>query len=609
LLWHADVKLFACFVLLCLPSYGIAMNNVKSQPLERAMEYIGATNPSEALKILSGYQPSSEDISLYHYAYAKAYELSEKQYESIAHFRMAYLYSKDDEMKERSLLERAEVYAKIGFHSEATLTFRIFLKKFPHSSYEMRAFLGLADSLYRLGLFTEAEEAYEKAGNSTRASYGRANALHSMGKIKDAHEIYLAMIEKDRGYVESSQETLYNVGENFRLMGENSAARIYFNSSTASPFKYRAFRSLGLIEFEEGHFDTAKKFFSSALQSPEKQVRRQALLNLADTYIKQGRQEDAKSVLSEIRRKYPYGKEYEEALLLLSQLYKKEGNFKEPTSLLKELVFRYPPNQKALDEFEILILEAEEKGEEEFLKLWRCIGHWLLQPSRSQSLLKIVKGLKHTGKPYLETCTWLSQYGSDDVKSESILLLAGFYADLGDSARAMKYLQMKGLTSKNDDVLRITAKIHRANAEYQKAASSLLNIKELNQDDLIFFADLLESVQNDHKIMEFFKRALSKLSAPPGAYLKLADILYKRGGKAEALQYYQAVVSLHQKGLEIKTQDLQWALYRISELSVGEDAKNTLETIRKNNDTDAVHRFSVLLLQELNITERVNGIF
>lgn len=585
------------------------MNDVKSQSLERAMECIQATNPAEALKILAGYQPSSQDLSLYHYAYAKAYELSKRQYESIAHFRMAYLYSKDDEMKERSLLERAEAYAKIGFHSEATLVLRIFLKKFPHSPYETRAFLGLADSLYRLGLFTEAEEAYEKAGNSTRASYGKANALHSMGKIKDAHEIYLTMLERDRGYVESSQETLYNVGENLRLMGEISAARIYFNSTTASPLKYRAFRSLGLIEFEEGHLDTAKKFFYSAIQSPEKQLRRQALLNLTDTYMKQGRQEDAKSILLEIRRKYPYGKEYEEALLLLSQLYKKEGNFKESTSLLKELVFRHPPNQKALDEFESLILEAEEKGEEEFLKLWQNVGHWLLQPSRSQSLLKIAKGLKHSGKPYLETCTWLSQYGSNDVKSESILLLADFYADLGDPVRAMKYLQIKGLTGKNDDVLRITAKIHRANSEYQKAARLLLDIKELNQGDLVFLADLLESVQNDHKIMEFFKRALNRLSAPPWAYLKLADVLYKMGRKADALQYYQTVVSLYQKGPEIKTQDLQWALYRISELSPSADTKNTLESIRKKNDTDTVHRFSVLLLRELNIAERVNGIF
>jgi len=585
------------------------MNNVSSQSLERIMEHIQSGNPAEALKALSGYQPSSKDIASYHLAYAKAYELSGKQYDSIAHLRLAYLYSKDNEMKEQTLIERAEAYAKIGFHSEASLIFKIFLKNFPHSRYEERVFLGLADTFYRLGLFSEAKEAYEKAGNSSRALYGKANALHSMGKIEDAHGVYLTMLEKDRGYVQSSQETLYNVGENLRLMGDVSAARLYFNTITALPLKYRAFRSLGLIEFEEEHLDVAKKFFYSALQSSERHLRRQVLLNLADTNIKQGKQGEAKSRLLEIRKQYPYGKDYDEALLMLLQLYKKEGNFKEATSLIKELVFRYSPNQKALDEFEGLILGAGDKGEEDLLKLWRAGGHWLLQPSRSPSILKIAKGLRHSGKSYLETCTWLAQYGSDDVKSESTLLLADFYADLGDSVKAMKYLHIKGLTSKNDNMLRISAKIQRANGEYQKAARTLLGIKEMNQGDLIFVADLLESVRNDHAIMEMFKNALNRTSVPPSVYIKLADILYETGERADALHYYTTAVSLQQKGTGIKTQDLEWTLYRISLLSTNADAKNMLESIRKENDTDTFRRFSGLLLKELNISERVNGVF
>jgi tetratricopeptide (TPR) repeat protein len=585
------------------------MNNVTSQSLERVMEYIQSGNSSEALKILSGYQPSSQNLALYHYAYAKAYELSKRQYDSIAHFRLAYLYSKDDEMKERTLIERAEGYAKIGFHSEAAMIFRIFLKKFPHSQYGERVFLGLADSFYRLGLFNEAKEAYEKAGNSSKALYGKANALHSMGDIEEAHKVYMAMLEKDRGYVQSSQETLYNVGENLKLMGDVSGARIYFNSITALPLKYRAFRSLGLIEFEEEHLDVAKKFFYSALQSSERDLRRQVLLNLADTYIKQGKQEEATSRLLEIWKQYPYGKDYDEALLMLSQLYKKEGKLKEATSLIKELVFRNQPNQKALDEFESLILEAEDKGGEDFFKLWRATGHWLLQPSRSQSILKIAKGLRHSGKSYLEICTWLSQYGSDDVKAESTLLLADFYADLGDSVKAMKYLQIKGLTGKNDTVLRVGAKIYRANAEYQKAAKTLLGVKEFNQDDFVFLADLLESVQDDHKIMGMIKNSLNSTSVPPSVYITLADILFEMGERTDALRYYTTAVSLQQKYPGIKTQDIEWALYRISLLSTSTDARNMLESIRKKNDTDAFRRFSGPFLKEQNIAERISGIF
>jgi tetratricopeptide (TPR) repeat protein len=585
------------------------MNNVQSQSIDRVMEYIQSGNSSEALRILAGYQPSSQELASYHFAYAKAYELSGKQSNSIAHLRLAYLYSKDNEMKEQTLLERAEAYTKIGFHSEAALVFRIFLKNFPHSQYGERVFLGLADSFYRLGLLSEAKEAYEKAGNSSRALYGKANALHSMGKIEDAHEVYMVMLEKDRGYVQSSQETLYNVGENLRLMGDASAARIYFNSITALPLKYRAFRSLGLIEFEEEHLDVAKKFFYSALQSSERHLRRQALLNLADTYIKQGRQEEAKSRLLEIRKQYPYGKDYDEALIMLSQLYKKEGNLKGATSLIKELVFRHPPNQKALDEFESLILEAEDKGGEDFLNLWRAAGHLLLQPPRSQSILKIAKGLRRSGKSYIQICTWLSQYGTDDVKSESNLLLADFYADLGDSVKAMKYLQIKGLTGKNDTMLRVSAKIYRANAEYQKAVRTLLGVKELNQDDLVFITALLESVRNDHKIIGIIKNALNRTDVPPSVYITLADFLYEMGERTDALRYYTSAVSLQQKDPRIKTEDLEWTLYRISLLSTSTDARNTLESFLKKNDTDTFRRFSGLLLKELNLSERMNGIF
>lgn len=601
------MKILVYVIFLLFLSYGVAANNVKPQSIERAMECIHSNNPSEAIKILSEYQPSAKELPLYHFAYAKAFELSKRHYDSIARFRLAYLYSQQDEMKEIALLKRAEAYGKIEYYSEAILSFRIFLKNFPHSQYAEQAFLGLADSLFRLGFFSEAKEAYEKAGNSSRALYGKANALHAMGKVKDANKIYMAMIDRDRGYVESSQETLYNIGENFRLMGESPTAEIYLNSITALPVKYRAYRSLGLIEVAKAHFNIAIRFFHSALRSPEKQLRRLALINLADVYIKQGRYEDAKSRLLEVRNKYPYGREYDEALLMLSQLYKKEGNFKDAISLIKELVFRHSPDKNALDEFETIILEAEEKGGEEFYRLWRAAGHWLLQPSRSQSLLKIAKGLRHSGKPYLEICTWLSKHGSDDVKPESNLLLADFYADLGDTVSAAKYLQGINIKGNNDEILRIKAKIYRVNADYQKAAKAILGIKEIKQDELAFLAGLLESVGNDYKVMGFFEGALHKSDAPPWAYVKLADMLYETGRKSDALKYYKTAVSLQQKGIEMTTNDLEWAFYRISVLSEREDSQNALRSLQKNKDT--LSRLSVLLLKESNITEKINWMF
>jgi tetratricopeptide (TPR) repeat protein len=173
----------------------------------------------------------------------------------------------------------------------------------------------------------------------------------------------------------------------------------------------------------------------------------------------------------------------------------------------------------------------------------------------------------------------------------------------------MKYLQIKGLTGKNDTVLRVGAKIYRANAEYQKAAKTLLGVKEFNQDDFVFLADLLESVQDDHKIMGMIKNSLNSTTVPPSVYITLADILFEMGERTDALRYYTTAVSLQQKYPGIKTQDIEWALYRISLLSTSTDARNMLESIRKKNDTDAFRRFSGPFLKEQNIAERISGIF
>lgn len=607
LLFCIGVKIFIFFIFLLFPSYGVASHHVQSQPITRALEYIQSNKPSEALGMLSNYQPSKEELSSYHYTYAKAYELLKHQNDLIAHLRLAYLYSKQDEMKEQILLERAEAYVKIGYHSEATLIFRIFLKNFTSSRYTERVNLGLADSLYRLGLFSEAIESYEKAGDSSKALYGKANSLHVIGKTKEAHELYMAMVKRDRGYVEASQETLYNMGENLRLLREYTAARIHLNTITEIPFKYRAYFSIGLMESDEGHIDTASKFFKSSLNSHEKQLRRKALLHLADFFIKKGREEDAKSVLLEIRNKYPYGKEYDEALYMLSQLYKREGDVRNAISLIKELVFRKSPDKRALDEFEALIFEVEDKDGEEFLRLWKSVGHWLMQPSRSQSLLKIAKGLRFSGKPYLEICTWLSQYGSEEEKSESNLLIADFYADLGDTTSVMKYLQKIKSRADNDVTLRIKAKTYLGNADYQKATQTIFNIKDIQQSDLSLLTGILASVKDDQKILRYLEKTLNKSGGPPLAYTTLADRYYEMGKKSDSLKYYQTVISLQQKGVEIATDDLRWALYRISVLSPGESSVNALKNIQQGSDP--LSRFSMLLLREANISEKMGWIF
>ena len=587
-------------ILLLIPVHADPSVKVFKSPIEKAREFINSNRPAEALRALSGCQPAAGELALYHYVHAKAYELAGRQYDSLAHFRLAYLYSRPGEMKELAMLERAEAYLKMRHYHEAISSLRIFLKNFPDSRYAEKAHLELADSLYKIGSFNEAIERYEKAGSSARAIYGKANAYQSMGRIKDAYELYMSRSGREKEYLNSSEETLYNLAENLRQMGKSGDAKVYFNAIKDFYLKQKVGLGLGLIAMEEERFDAAIKYFDSSSQSPDRQLRRQALLYLADAYIKAGKLDNAKSRLLEIRNKYPYGKEYDTALLMLFRLYKKEGKFNEAISLVKELILRGSPDKIALDEFENIILEAKNRDADEFLKLWRSAGYCLLEPSRSQSLLEIAKGLRFSGKPFLNLCAWLLRYGSNDVKVQTRLILADFYAEMGDAGRASQYLV--GIKGDNDDILRIKSRIYNENKEYQKAAEAIISIKDIKQEDIVSLLDIA-SAKNIKKAAAFCERALNKRGGPSEAYTKLADAFYEMGRKSEALKYYRLVIAMKPEDKkELKADDREWAYYMASRLSDGKTSTETLN-IQKGNTT--LNRLAEAGLKESSILERI----
>jgi tetratricopeptide (TPR) repeat protein len=587
-------------ILLLIPVHVDPSVNVFKSPIEKAREFIKSNRPVEALRAIAGYQPAAEELALYHYVHAKAYELAGRQYDSLAHFRLAYLYSRPGELKELAMLERAEAYLKMRHYHEAILSLRIFLKNFPDSRYAEKAQLELADSLYKSCSFNEAIECYEKAGSSARAIYGKANAYQSMGRIKDAYELYMSMSGREKEYLNSSEETLYNIAENLRQMGKPGDAKVYFNTIKDFYLKQKAGIGLGLIAMEEERFDSAIKYFASSSQSPDRQLRRQALLHLADAYIKTGKLDNAKSRLLEIRNKYPYGKEYDTALLMLFRLYKKEGKFNEAISLVKELILRGSPDKIALDEFENIILEAKNRDADEFLKLWRSAGHCLLEISRSQSLLEIAKGLKFSGRPFLNLGAWLLRYGSNDVKVQTRLILADFYAEMGDAERASQYLG--GIKGANDDILRIKSRIYNENKEYQKATEAIISIKDIKQEDIVFLLDIA-SAKNIKKAVEFCERALNKMGGPSEAYTKLADAFYEMGRESDALKYYRIVIAMKPEDKkDLKADDREWAYYMVSRLSAGKDSTEMLN-IQKGNTT--LSRLAEAGLKESNILERI----
>ncbi len=592
--------------LLFIPFIVKAENTSQLSAIERADILYSEGNISEALRILSTYKPPSKDLSEYYKVYARALRKAGQLSKSIVFLRLAYIYSDDEEEKQTLMIERAETYQEMGYYNEAAIAFKVFHRVFDNPKYREKVNIGIADSLFKIGLYNEAMEYYKKAGESSRALYGLANTLTATGRIKEANSIYISLIQRDSWQARYSPETRYYIGENFRLMGRFNDAILYLNSIKDLPMKYNASISLGLIALEKNDIEQAIKYFKDASNSSNRQLKRRALFHLAEAYEKLGRYSESISVLLEIRNKYPYGKDYDASLLRLSRIYKNEGRFNEAALLLRELLFRRSPERDALDELESIILLTMEKDKVVFLKLWKSFGNLLLDPSRSESIIKIVNGLRESVVSFIDTCKWLIKYGTDEDKIMGKIELADYYADLGDSSSSLRYLQdiylKKSDPSINDRILRIKAKNYLLVGEKQKSLDAILSIKEIDIKDASFLPNTISSRRDLLRAIDFLKRAHNKFTDSIQINIKLADLLFINGEKSEALKHYFKAAELLDKN-EPDSDEINWVYYRISAISDNDrDIKNSIENIRKKKGIIA--KYADVRLMELDIKKR-----
>jgi tetratricopeptide (TPR) repeat protein len=594
-------------VALLLPLTAFADGIVASVgSVEKARDLLKAGKPEESLEVLTGYQPAAQELSLYHWLYAQSLVQTKRLGESIEHFRIAYIYAATPTEKERALFERAETYRKMKYYSEAVVAYRNFLKLFSSSTFTVRAQLGLGEASYQTGRYHEAIEAYNKAGDTVQAISGKANTLHALGKWQDAHDLYTMLLNRDKKFVEASQETLYNMGENFREMGRLLDAKIYLNSVRDRDLQLPVAVGLGLIAYKEKKYNLAVKSFTEALSSPDRKLHRQALLYLAQTYIALGKPEEALSSLVELRRDYPYGRDYDTALLLLARLYREQGKNGSAVALLNELVCRKIPMAEALDELESMVLAMKDKNSAELEKIWSVAGHWLLDPSRITSIIKIARSLRHSGKPYLDICRWLLKNGSEETKAQGRLLLADFYADMGEAEMASQYAERAiKKTRREDDTLRTQARVFFVNGSYQEALKSLMIIIDIHEADIMLLLDVARSLNNDEKALAFCETQFSTITWSPTAQVMYADLLYDNERKQDSLKYYGAVAALKLDGRQNSTTlaDIEWACYRVALLAQGKESVDALSKIQKIKNV--LGRLAGADLKSMAISERV----
>jgi tetratricopeptide (TPR) repeat protein len=552
--------------------------------LESARLMLKQQKPFEALQDLDYYKPSQDERSAYQYIYAQALVQMKKPYASIEHYRLAYIYAGSDSEKEALLLERADVYAQMSYYSEAVVCLDVFLKLFPRSAQVQRAHLGIAVARYHLHEYREALAHYDKAGDSLPVRYGRANTLQSLGRTSEAHDIYRSLIGTDPEAINSSPETMYKLGENYRQSGLLEEAKIYLNSVKEPLLQDKVAISLGLIAMANKDHKTAIERFTTASASTDRRIQRQAIMHRADAYLQTNRLDEAEAALSEIRKRHPYGPEYDTAALLLTRTYRARGNQSGAVSLLKELIYRRTPSSEALDELDAILLETRDR--DALLKLWTSAGRWLMESSRSASLLKIAENLRYSGRPFLDLCAWLIKNGSDDVKSQARILLADFHAELGDAATAWGYLDRARVKDENDDVLRVKVRAYLANKDQLNAAKSIMALRDLQSKDLLLLLGLMRSFKNKdlEQSLQFCFRTFVKESATPLVAVRFADVLYDAGRTKEALAYYQASVADGKPGTlnPSRTTEREWAQYRIAALGRGETSLQALQELQSS---------------------------
>lgn len=600
------LQIYICIVLLFFPlNISKAETSDASLSIKNAEKLITDNKPDVAIKVLSKYKADEKELSKYHYVYYKAYEKQRRIHEAIAHLRLSYLYALDESEKERILLERANTYYRNGYYPEAASTYRQFLRYHSKSNNKEEARLGLADTLFMQGLYLEALLNYEEGGINPRAILGKANIYQSMGRVEDAQKLYMSVIS-NKEFIMKSPETLYNLAENLRMSGKLSDAKVYYNTIQDNFVRPKAYIGLGLISMNESKYDDAVKYFRLSVESTDRKTRVRALINLSDAFLKMGRNDEAKKILLDVQKNYYYIKEYDLAILKLAKIYKNEGNFKEAINYLKEISTKKSPPDEAKDEFESIILESMNGNIEEFLKLWNTFGRLILEPKRSKTLVQIAENLRSSGKPFLELCTWLVENGTMDVRAKCYFLLADFYADIGDVRKASE--NIKYVKGNSDEILRVRAKILREKKDYQKAMNALLSIKELTPNDIVFFAELLESSKDMKKSVDFCEDALKKIGAPLKVYIKLADTLYRMGRENDALKFYQIVASLKpETRKDLTSEDAGWTYYMVSKLSKENNFSHQINNGKSKNDIYS--KSAEVVLKENDIQERMKRIF
>ncbi len=545
---------------------------------KQALEEMGRNDAGAAISLLKAYGPaalrlSPADFAMYNYVYAGALVAGGRLYAALEGYRLAYLFMPADRQKQKelALLKRADVYAGIGMYEEAASAYRIFLDTYGKSEFSEAAYLGLANALFKTAHYNEALQNYEKAGNSEQALSGKAAALVVTGNPKQAYALFESLAASDPGYVGRSGLARYSMGEACRLLGKVDEAKTYLGSVTGGGFAANAAYSLGLIAEAQGGAAQAAGLFLKASDSGDAVLKSQALLGLARCDLKLARPDDAIAALTGVGFNRSHQDLYYSGKLLLAEALGMKGRYMEAAAVLKGLLLKKAYAEAAMGELQDVVETAREHmvSPGGFNELWKFAGGCLMERGRARFVFAAAQRLKPVDMgEFVDINRWVARNGDRQLARQAAGNLAAYYLSEKNGREAAAYFRQAALPPREDSTLRMRAGIRYLNGNYKGAERDLLSIKALSEEDLQMLARAIPRAKDFGAAGLAAKRLrTAKLAAPPALCLSIADAMYEKGDKAEALEFYRDAAGGAAPGRQaLSPQDLKWALFRLQGL-------------------------------------------
>ncbi|RMG03639.1 MAG: hypothetical protein D6726_05135 [Nitrospirae bacterium] len=584
-------------VLVTLLLVVLAEGTEKAGGLNDAYMLIKGKRNYEALRVLEQIIPDEKEKPLYYFLKGLALKGVKHYRKSVDFLNRAYITAKDRRLRELSLYHRGLAYLLGGFYYEAASNFRLFQREFPRSGLIEKVYQYYAQATLKTGNYVESLAYFRKAKESPETLFGKAEVFHRLGLYKTAYEIYRKGIISYETYMKKHPDILYYYAENLRLMGKEDEAKPLFYLLMESNLKEKAYLSLGLIEYAKGQYDNALAYLRRAALSPDRVIKRKALLYEGEIYMKKSDLKRAKGFFLQIRKDFPYTPEQDWALVYLARIERAEGNYLNSEGYLKEILFGKKPTKEALDELDALITTLIKSGADEFERVWKECGNWLMSPDRENTLLKAGDLMYERGGDFVRVFRYLIKNGSTRAKNHALYRMGIFFGRIGNNE---KLSEMIAGLEKNGGEKRLITRLKALRAinasDGESALSLLSSIEKPEKTDLDLLLQIPLHGLDPEGFVGLYRRFAAALSVAPD-YELIGDYLKRKGRLTEGYKYY--VLALKRNG---------WKGGRLLFKAAMTGGERDLIRLAASSNSNTYSEMAGALLNEMALKEKVGGL-